>query len=85
MSGGLPTKGGLKRDIWRGTFTANGASAVTVADPTVTANTMVITGLKTVGGTPAGAPFMATVTPGTGFTIKAAAGDTSIYNYGIIG
>jgi hypothetical protein len=67
-----------------GTFTANGATAVVVADTNITANSVVMFGLKTVGGTPAGAPFMSAVTPGTGFSVKAAAGDTSVYNYLII-
>lgn len=68
-----------------GTFTANEASAVTVTDSRVTANSVVVFGLKTVGGTPAGQPFMATVTAGTGFTVKSAVGDTSVWNYTIIG
>lgn len=70
--------------IVSGTFTANGVSSVTVTNSNITANSVVAFGLKTVGGTPAGAPFMATVTPGTGFTVKAVAGDTSVYNYLII-
>jgi hypothetical protein len=69
-----------------GTFTANGSSAVTVTNSNVTATSVVVFGLKTVGGTIAGAPFMATVTPGTGFTVKAGgASDTSVYNYWILG
>lgn len=68
-----------------GTFTANGASAVVVAAASVTATSCVIFGLKTVGGTPAGAPFMSAVTPGTGFSVKTFAGDTSVYSYQVIG
>lgn len=68
-----------------GTFTANGATAVVVANTNITANSVVVYGLKTVGGTPAGAPFMSAVTAGTGFSVKAAAGDTSVYSYSIIG
>lgn len=68
-----------------GTFTANGASAVVVADASITANSVIVYGLKTIGGTPAGAPFESAVTAGTGFSVKAVAGDTSIYNYTIIG
>lgn len=68
-----------------GTFTANGATAVTVANTAVTANSNITFTLKTVGGTPAGAPFTATITPGTGFTVKAVAGDTSVYAYEIRG
>lgn len=68
-----------------GTFVANGASAVTVTNANLTANSVISYGINTIGGTPAGSPFMATATPGTGFTVKAAAGDTSTYNYAIIG
>lgn len=85
MTGGLPTKGGLKRNVFRGTTTANSTSTVTVADTTLTTNSMIIFGLKTVGGTPGGNPTIKTVTPGTGFTYVAASGDTSVYNYGFIG
>lgn len=67
-----------------GTVTANGASAVVVANTNVTANSVVIFTLKTVGGTPAGAPFLSAVTAGTGFSVKAVAGDTSVYNYLVI-
>lgn len=67
-----------------GTFTANSGSAVTVANTAVTANSVILFGLKTAGGTPA-APFMVTVTPGTGFTVNSGGSDTSTYNYLIIG
>ena len=68
-----------------GTFTANSTSAVTVADTKVTANSVIVFTAKTVAGTPSGAPYIATITPGTGFTVKAGSGDTSVYNYRIIG
>lgn len=68
----------------RGTFVATGSS-VTVANTSITANSVVTFGLKTVGGTILGAPYMLTVTPGTGFTVNAGASDTSTYNYTIIG
>ena len=68
-----------------GTFTANGATAVVVANTAVTANSVISFALKTVGGTPAGAPFLSAVTAGTGFSVKVAAGDTSVYNYTITG
>lgn len=67
-----------------GTFTANGATAVTVTDSRITANSVVVYGLKTVGGTPA-PPYMFAVTAGTSFQVKSTAGDTSVYNYLIIG
>lgn len=65
-----------------GTFTLNGATPVTVTNVNITANSVVIFGLKTVGGTvsPNG-PAMLTVTPGTGFTVGGTALDTSVYNY----
>jgi hypothetical protein len=40
--------------------------------------------LKTVGGTPAGAPYIFAKTNGTSFTVRAPAGDTSVYNWVII-
>lgn len=67
-----------------GTFTANGASAVTVTDANVTADSVIIITLKTVGGTVGAYPAIKTITPGTGFTVAATASDTSVYNYRII-
>lgn len=67
-----------------GTFTANGASAVTVANTAVTANSVIIITLKTVGGTVGAYPAIKTITAGTGFTVAATASDTSVYNYRII-
>jgi hypothetical protein len=69
-----------------GVFTCNGATAVTVADKRVTANSAIIVTLKTVGGTVSpSVPYIATITVGTGFTITGTASDTSVYNYLIIG
>lgn len=69
-----------------GTFTANGATPVTVANATVTANSQVLVTLKTVGGTVGtSGPNVRTITAGTGFTIAGIALDTSVYNYMIIG
>ena len=67
------------------TFTANGATPVTVNDVTVTANSTIIFTLKTVGGSVGAYPAVQTITPGTGFTVKATAADTSVYNYMIFG
>ena len=75
------TYGGTVLDT--GTFTANGATAVVVADANVYAGCQIAITLLTVGGTPAGAPFLSAITPGTGFSVKAVAGDTSIYQYRI--
>ena len=66
-----------------GTFIANSGTHVTVADPGVTANSVFCFGLKTAGGTVA-APFVDTVTPGTGFTVNSGGSDTSTYNYLIL-
>lgn len=68
-----------------GTFTCNGASAVTVTNNKVTPFSAIIVTLKTVGGTVGAVPAIKTITAGTGFTIAGTASDTSIYNYTIIG
>jgi len=74
---GIPANGG--------TVTLNGATAVTVANANVTANSIIDFSLKTVGGTVGAAPVLQTVTPGTGFTVLGTASDVSIYNYLILG
>ena len=72
--GGVRSKGG--------TFTANGATPVTVADTGVTANSIILITLKTVGGTVSPTlPNVLTITPGTGFTVGGVAADTSQYNW----
>jgi thiamine pyrophosphate-dependent acetolactate synthase large subunit-like protein len=70
--------------VGRGTVTANGATTVNVANTAMTADSVVVFTLKTVGGTPAGSPYLFTTTPGTGFGVRAVAGDTSVYNYVIL-
>lgn len=66
-----------------GTFTcASGTS--TVSNTNVTANSVILMTLKTAGGTIA-ALYIATITPGTGFTVTCGASDTSTYNYLILG
>lgn len=67
-----------------GTFVNNGVTPVTVANANVTANSMIIVSLNTVGGTVGALPHVATITPTTGFTTVGAASDTSTYNYMII-
>ena len=69
----------------RGTVVMNGATPVVVANANMTANSVVLFGLKTVGGTVGAYPAVQTVTPGTGFTVAGTAGDTSTYNYSIQG
>lgn len=85
MSAGAPgpTTGFLSVGI--GSFTANGASVVTVADANVTANSIIIPTLTTVGGTVGAIPAVKTITAGTGFTIAGTASDTSVYAYLRIG
>ena len=69
-----------------GTFIANGATPVTVADARVTAGSNITSTLKTVGGTVSVTGLnVVTITPGTGFNIVAAALDISTYNYEIRG
>lgn len=68
-----------------GTVTLNGVTPVTVTDANVTASSAIIVTLKTVGGTVGVYPHIATITPGTGFTILGTASDTSVYNYTILG
>lgn len=68
-----------------GTVTLNGATNVTVANTAVTANSIIVFTLKTVGGTVSpNAPNVKTITPGTGFAVAGTASDTSVYNYRII-
>lgn len=69
-----------------GTVVLNGATPVVVADARVTANSIIVFTLKTVGGTVGPtAPNILTITPGTGFTVAGVALDTSTYNWAIIG
>lgn len=64
-----------------GTLIANGATAVVVNDADIKATSLVQFSLNTIGGTPAGAPFLSALVAGTSFSAKAVAGDTSTYNY----
>ena len=70
--------------VTRGTVAINGATPVTVVAPLVTANSVIIFTLKTVGGTVGAVPAVQTITPGTGFTVQGTASDTSTYNYVVI-
>uniref|UniRef100_A0A6C0AJA9 K1 capsule-specific polysaccharide lyase C-terminal domain-containing protein n=1 Tax=viral metagenome TaxID=1070528 RepID=A0A6C0AJA9_9ZZZZ len=65
------------------TVVANGITAVAVTNALVTANSVIILTLKTVGGT-VGPAYVSSTTAGTGFSIKSQSGDTSTYNYLII-
>lgn len=68
-----------------GTFTLNGATPVTVADVRIGAKSIIIIGLKTVGGTVGALPVVQTKTAATGFTIAGTASDTSVYSYVFLG
>jgi hypothetical protein len=68
---------------FRGTFVCNGTTAVTITNANILATDEVIISLNTVGGTVGAIPRLDTITPGTGFTVKGTAGDTSTYNYAI--
>lgn len=67
-----------------GSFTATGDTDVTVVAPEVTADSVIVITLKTVGGTVGAVPVIQTITPGTGFTVDADSGDTSVYNYVVL-
>ncbi len=67
-----------------GTFVANGATPVTVANANVAITDAIIISLNTVGGTVGAQPHLATITAGAGFTVVATASDTSTYNYCLI-
>ena len=68
-----------------GTFTANGATNVTVAVPELAATHSVLITLVTPGGTVgASAPTLKTRTNGTGFAVGGVALDTSVYSYKLI-
>ena len=68
-----------------GTFNLNGVTPVTVSATKVTAASAIIINLQTVGGTVGVYPHIATITPGTGFTVLGTANDTSTYQYTILG
>ena len=67
-----------------GTLTCTAGGTITVANTNVDAGSLILLGLKTAGGTVA-APFVATTTAGTGFTVTCGASDTSVYIYAVLG
>lgn len=67
-----------------GTFTCVSASAVTVTNANVDANSVFLFGLNT-AHSPGNVPYVSTVTVGTSFAATCASGDTSVYNYVILG
>lgn len=77
----FPTSQQSFLSVGLGSFVANGTSTVTVADANVTANSIIVPTLQTVGGTVGALPAVKTITPGTGFTVACTASDTSTYAY----
>ena len=81
------TLGGMWR-IFRGrsgTVTINQATPVAVANKLITADSVIVYTVKTVGGTVSASGLNTlTKTPGTGFTVAGLSGDTSVYSYTII-
>lgn len=67
-----------------GTVTANGSTAVVVSNTAVSPGSQILLTPKTITGNTQ-APYISAVTPGTGFSIKSNAGDTTVYNYAILG
>lgn len=76
---------GLPTGFHYGTFTLNGTTPVSIADTNVTASSVIVITLKTVGGTVGVQPHVATITAGVGFTVIGTASDTSLMSYLIIG
>lgn len=74
---------GASAKINTGTWVANGATEVTIANPLAAAGMRLRVGMSVLGGTPAGQPFQSALTAGTSFGMKAGAGDTSTYAYTI--
>jgi len=87
VTGAFPYQGGPQSSAVRasgGTVTCTGGGTPTVTNSTISANSVVMFGLKTAGGTPA-VPIMSAVTAGTSFQITCGGSDTSVYNYVILG
>ena len=93
---GFPTQGKLPMDngsapdaylpIASGTFAANGSSVVTVSEPAVGPNSIILITLALGGNFQFPTPFVILKSPGFGFNIVAQnAGDTQTYQYVIIG
>lgn len=66
-----------------GTFTCTSGGAITVTNSAVTANSVFLFGTKTAGSPASG--NVTTVTIGASFIFTCGSGDTSVYNYIILG
>lgn len=74
------TQGAIKR-YSNAQVTANGSTAVSFTVQGLKADSIILYSLNTVGGTPAGAPYTFSKNVSTGAVeMKAAAGDTSVYD-----
>ena len=86
VPGSLPYNGGPQSSVIRatgGTFTYTSSGTITVTNPNVTANSVFLFGTKTAGSP---ASFnVTTVTVGTSFVVTCGSGDTTVYNYIVLG
>jgi hypothetical protein len=82
MSGTLAFEGTppytVVKNLIAGKVTLNGTSAVTVSTTAPDANSLVLLTVQP-GTAPAGMPYVASITTGTGFTVKSTSGsDTAV-------
>jgi hypothetical protein len=68
-----------------GSFTLNGATAVTVTNTTVAITDFIGFSVNTPSGTVGAVPHVSTISAGVYFTVVGTASDTSLYNYTMIG
>lgn len=68
-----------------GTLTCTSGGTIVVANTNIDAGSVVLFGMKTVGGTPSAQLYLSTYTAATSMTVKCSSGDTSVYNYLILG
>jgi hypothetical protein len=83
-SGSLEVSGNLVLPSLVGEVVVNGATPVLVPNPNITASSIVLFTLKTAGGTPS-VVSATNLVPGTSFDAVGLAGDTSTWNYLIVG
>lgn len=74
---------GLPTQFKTGTFTANGTTAVVVANAFVTANSTIVWTYKS-GTAPTVALVVSAISAGVSFSIKSTAADSALYNYVVI-
>lgn len=79
---GRKIKGGVANSRY-GEFTLNGAALVTVANTSITANSRIVWGVKTVSGTPSGIVKVNAINVGVNFQVFSIAADSSTYWYEI--